>query len=468
MEIAALVRQKKISPVEIVRAHLARLEALNPKINAYVQVDAERALQHAQAAEALFARKQMGPLHGVPVSIKSSIEVAGMRCEAGTRLRAGYIAQSDAPLVRRLKNAGAIVLGVTNTPELLMAWETDNLLYGRTNNPWDLSRTAGGSSGGEAAAIAAGCSAGGVGSDGGGSIRVPAHFCGICGLKPTPGRIPATGHYPQSVGPFALLGVVGPMARTVADVKLLFEVMQGPDDGDPSAAPVPVRWPEWASDSATHSSGKPRIGVFEDDGRTPVTPETRNAIRTAAHLLSRAGFEVETFRPEGLEKARELWWKFFGIAGGMLLGPLTRGREAELSPILKEFNSWVEREASHSGQSLLDCWIGHDLSRMQIFQQMERFPVLLCPVSSVPAFCHGERSWEIEGRTVKYLDAWSYCEWFNLLGVPGAVVPLSKSSEGLPIGVQLVAKPWQEELVLSVAEVLERERGPWQGPGLTP
>src|SRR5208282_3219783 len=170
-----------------------------------------------------------GPLHGVPVSIKSSIDVAGHLCEAGTRLRAGHIAADDAPLVARLRSAGAVILGVTNAPELLMAWETDNLLYGRTNNPWDLSRTSGGSSGGEAAAIAAGCSAGGVGSDGGGSIRVPAHFSGICGLKPTPGRIPATGHFPTSVGPFALLGVVGPMARTIEDLKVLFEVIQGPD-----------------------------------------------------------------------------------------------------------------------------------------------------------------------------------------------------------------------------------------------
>ena len=167
------------------------------------------------------------PLHGVPISIKSSIDVAGHRCEAGSRLRAGYVASEDAPLVARLRAAGAVILGVTNAPEMLMAWETDNLLYGRTNNPWDLTRTAGGSSGGEAAAIAAGLSAGGVGSDGGGSIREPAHFCGICGLKPTPGRIPSTGHFPKAGGPFALLGVVGPMARTVADLQILFEVMAG-------------------------------------------------------------------------------------------------------------------------------------------------------------------------------------------------------------------------------------------------
>src|SRR5205807_6284670 len=247
--------------------------------------------------------------------VKSSIEVAGLRCEAGTRLRAGLVAEKDAPLVGRLRTAGAIILGVTNTPELLMAWETDNLLYGRTNNPWDLERTAGGSSGGEAAAIASGCSAGGVGSDGGGSIRVPAHFSGICGLKPTPGRIPATGHYPNSVGPFALLGVVGPMARTVGDLKVLFEVMQGPDDGDTCAAPVPVTWP------ADHEVTQRKIGYFEDDGRTLVAPEIRRAVRMAADALANAGIQVEPFRPEGLEEARVLWKRFFVKLGGMVIEP---------------------------------------------------------------------------------------------------------------------------------------------------
>ena len=244
---AQQIREKKISAVELVNAHLAKIDRLNPKLNAFVHVDPERVRRESHDADAaLNGGKPLGPLHGVPISIKSSLDVAGLRCEAGTRLRAGHIATQDAPLVVRLRNAGAIVLGVTNTPELLMAWETDNVLYGRTNSPWDLERTPGGSSGGEAAAIAAGMSPGGVGSDGGGSIRVPAHFSGICGLKPTPGRIPATGHFPASGGPFALIGVVGPMARTVADVKVMFEVMQGPDDGDTCAAPVRLRWPsDW-------------------------------------------------------------------------------------------------------------------------------------------------------------------------------------------------------------------------------
>ena len=469
-EMAELIRNRKLSPVELVRAHLDRIEKINPKINAYVQVDAERALAAAHHAEkAVVEGKTLGPLHGVPLSIKSAINVAGMRCEAGTELRAGHTASDDAPLVSRLRKSGAIILGTTNTPELLMAWETDNLLYGRTNNPWDLSRTAGGSSGGEAAAIASGCSAGGVGSDGGGSIRVPAHFCGICGLKPTPGRIPATGHFPQSVGPFALLGVVGPMARTVADLKVLFEVMQGADTGDPGAAPVPVRWPDFgkahvARDAHARRDQKPRIAYFEDDGRTPVTHETRNAVNQAAQALRSAGFEVEPFRPEGLEKARQLWWKFFGVAGGMLLGPMVKGHESKLSPILKEFNGWVAAEASHTAQTLLDSWIERDLVRMQIFEQMERFPVLLCPVASIPAFHHGERQWQIDGQRVEYLDAWSYCEWFNLLGMPAATVPVLQSAEGLPIAVQIVARPWEEELALEIAEAIEAGVGDRQHP----
>src|ERR1700724_2213514 len=332
VSMAERVRKKKISPLELIEAHFKQIEKLNPTLNAFVHIDTDRPRRDARAAEAaVMSGKPLGPLHGVPVSIKSSINVAGLRCEAGTRFRAGFVATEDAPLVTRLRCAGAIVLGVTNTPELLMAWETDNLLYGRTNNPWDITRTAGGSSGGEAAAIAAGMSAAGVGSDGGGSIRVPAHFSGICGLKPTPGRIPSTGHYPVSAGPFALIGVVGPMARTVSDLKVLFEVMQGPDAGDTCAAPVPLCWP---TDGETRNL---RIGYFEDDGRTPVTRETGAAVRIAAEALRSAGFQVEPFQPEGLEQARHLWRKNFVVAGGMLLRPMFEGRQADISPILKQF-----------------------------------------------------------------------------------------------------------------------------------
>jgi len=456
---ARLVREKKIAPRELAEAHLAKIDRLNPILNAFVQVDPERVHGQARAAEeAVTSGEFLGPLHGVPISIKSSIEVEGMRCEAGTRLRAGCISTLDAPLVSRLRNAGAIILGVTNTPELLMAWETDNLLYGRTNSPWDLDRTPGGSSGGEAAAISSGMSAGGVGSDGGGSIRVPAHFSGICGLKPTPGRIPATGHFPPSGGPFALIGVVGPMARTVADLKVLFEVMQGPDDGDTCAAPVPVRWPDHRDTTSL------RVGYFEDDGRTPVTPEIRAAVRTAAEALRRAGFQVEAFRPEGLEEARILWKKFFLKMGGMLIGPMFDGREQDANPLLKQFLEWSAAEPGLSGPAVIDAWIRRDMVRANLLAQMQKYPILLCPAAAIPAFRHRERCWQIDGKTVEYLDAWSYTEWFNLLGNPAAAVPVSQSPEGLPIGVQIVGRPWEEENVLSVAAALESQCAAWREP----
>ena len=459
LAMADLVRRRQISPLELAEAHLRRIEKLNPKLNAFVHVDADRVRRDARAAEwAVSQAAGLGPLNGVPISIKSSIDVAGLRCEAGSKLRDGYVAVRDAPLVARLRAAGAVILGVTNSPEFLMAWETDNLLYGRTNNPWDLTRTAGGSSGGEAAAIAAHCSAAGVGSDGGGSIRMPAHFSGICGLKPTPGRIPATGHFPNSVGPFALIGVVGPMARTVADLQQLFEIMQGPDEGDPSAAPVPLRKID------SKDVRRIRIGYFEHDDRTPVTAETRAAVRTAALALQRAGFQVTPFRPDGLETARQLWWKIFGVTGAMLLGPMMAGREHEISPILKEFSEWAAAEPPHTAESLLNTWIQRDVVRMQVFTQMKECPILLCPVGAIPAFRHGERSWKIDGATVQYLDAWSYCEWFNLLGMPAAVVPIAPSPEGLPIGVQIAGLPWQEELVLAVSAAVEQECGGCREP----
>jgi len=469
-EIAAQIRRKERSPVEVARVHLDRIERLNPELNAFVDHQPESVLAQAREAEKAIRRgDRLGPLHGVPLSIKSSIDVTGHRCEGGTRLRAGRVAIEDAPLVARLRNAGAVILGVTNAPELLMAWETDNLLYGRTNNPWDLTRTAGGSSGGESAAIAAGLSSGGVGSDGGGSIREPAHFCGICGLKPTPGRIPSTGHYPKPGGPFALIGVVGPMARTIEDLQTLFEVMAGYDDGDPSAAPVRVSTDAHGLDDATIRALK--VGFFEDDGRTPVTQETRLAVQRAAALLSRSGFQVEPFRPDGLEEAHQRWWEFFGTAGGMILEPMIlestpRGHEPELSPILREFLAWTKAEPAHTGESLLAAWLRRDAVREKILLQMRKYPLLLCPTAAIPAFRHGEREWQVEGKIVKYLDAWSYCEWFNLLGFPAVVVPMGCSDEGLPIGIQIVGRPWQEELVLAVAAKLEQERGRWQSPNV--
>ena len=223
-----------------------------------------------------------------------------------------------------------------------MAYETDNSLSGKTSNPWNLARSAGGSSGGEAAAIASGCSAGGVGSDGGGSIRVPAHFCGICGLKPTPGRIPATGHFPGGGGAFGWIGVVGPMARTVADVRALFEVMAGPDAGDALSAPVPVRAMK------RRKYRRLRIGILESEALGKVTPETAAAVERAAKILSEQGFAVEKKRLNGLDRAIEVWWYFFGpvIADQIRKGAV--GHEEELSPMLREYVALATAETTLS------------------------------------------------------------------------------------------------------------------------
>ncbi len=458
-QIAAGVAEGQVSAVELVQAHLARIKQVQPKLNAFAHVDAEGALATARAADAAIARGDaLGPLHGVPLTIKSSIDVAGWPCETGSRLRAGNIAQTDATLVRRLKNAGAVLLGNTNVAEMLMAYESDNLIYGRTSNPWNLSRTAGGSSGGESAAIAAGCSAGGVGSDGGGSIRVPAHFTGICGLKPTPGRIPATGHFPVSTGPFAQLGVVGPMARTVDDVELLAQVMTGFDDGDVKS--TPLDWRRVRDEEVR----KLRVGFFEDDGMVAVTPETRAAVQTAARALMEQRFAVEPFRPDGLEAMRETWWFFFGACVNHVLRPMYEGRDADISPPLRAFFDRAGSDPPLTSSSLLNAWFTRDALTPGLRRQMERFPILLCPVASGPAFLHGQGGWG--PPALNYSEAMRYCQWFNLTGNPGAVVPVGRSPEGLPIGVQTVARHHRDEEALAVARAIERATGGFQRPPL--
>src|SRR6266404_704736 len=457
-EITASVRSKKLSPVEIVSAHLKRIEAMRPKLNVFVHIDADGARAQGRGAEdAVHSGAALGPLHGVPITIKSCIDVAGWPCAAGSLLRKDYVAQSDAPLVARLRGAGAILLGNTNTPEFLMAYETDNLVSDKTSNPWDLSRSAGGSSGGEAAAIASGCSAGGVGSDGGGSIRVPAHFCGICGLKPTPGRIPATGHFPAGVGAFSWIGVVGPMARTIADVRALFEVMAGPDPGDAMSAPVPV--------AAVHDSRLKslRVGVLESDALGKVDAETASALQKAANDLAAQGHVLEPLRLQGLARVIELWWFFFGPAIAHLFQRSVAGQEEKLSAIFREYLQFAE--APVTLDELLDACAQRDVLRAKILQQMRDVRILLSPVSTTAAFRHGEGTWR-PGAKQCYRDTMRFSQWLNLTGFPGASVPVGVSAEGLPIGVQVIGRPYEEELVLAVAEQIENGRGPWRAPGI--
>jgi amidase len=455
-EIRDSVGTKKVSPVEIVEAHLERIETLQPKLNAFVHLDAEAALEQARRAEETLRRGgALGPLLGVPITLKSCIDVAGWLRPAGSLLLKDYVAGTDATLAARLRAAGAILLGNTNTPEFLMAYETDNLLSGKTSNPWDLSRSAGGSSGGEAAAIASGCSAGGVGSDGGGSVRVPAHFCGICALKPTPGRIPATGHFPAGVGAFSWIGVVGPMARTIADVRALFEVMAGPDAGDALSAPVPV-----AAVNDAQLKGL-RVGLLESDALGEVDSETAAALQKAANDLAVQGFVAEPMRLQGLERAIELWWFFFGPAIAHLFQTSVAGHEDQLSRIFREYLQFAE--APVTLDALLSACAERDLLRGEILRQMRDVPILLSPVSTTTAFRHGEGTWR-PGAKQCYRDTMRFSQWLNLTGFPGASVPVSVSADGLPIAVQVIGRPHEEELVLAVAERIESGRGAWRSP----
>jgi Asp-tRNA(Asn)/Glu-tRNA(Gln) amidotransferase A subunit family amidase len=469
VELAEKIRTRAISPCEVVDQHLQRIAELQPRLKAFVYIDEAGAREQARAAETAVLRNEpLGPLHGLPLTVKSSIDVTGWPCAAGSLLRKENIPSNDAVLVHRLRSAGAILLGSTNTPEFLMAYETDNLLAGKTSNPWNAEYSSGGSSGGEAAAIASGCSAGGVGSDGGGSIRVPAHFCGICGLKPTPGRIPSNGHYPPGNSSFGWLGVVGPMARTVSDLKVLFDVLRGPDAGDALTIPVPT------FDNTSLRSKKIRIGILEGDGLGTVTSETQLALRQAAQLLAYQGFFLEPFRLNNLARVLELWWFFFGTVISELFQAEIRGREVSLSPLFRDYLQAAHCPSPERPMTPLtamtmtrfvEMCAARDRERADILHSMNDTPILLSPVCAAPAFRHGDGNWS---RKTGYRDTMRHSQWLNLAGFPGVTVPMGKSPEGLPIGVQLIGRPFEDELVLAVAEQLEAARGPWQPPDLRP
>ena len=282
---------------------------------------------------------------------------------------------------------------------------------------------------------------------------MPAHFCGICSLKPTPGRVPGRGHLPPCVGPFSILGAIGPLARKIADVALLFRVLSGQDEIDAVSAPVEFR------EVSLEDAKRIPIGWFEDDGIIPVTEEIRQAVRDAAAALERRGFAVRQFRPESLEAARKLWWKFFVQCGALFYAPAIRGREEELSPVFQGFLSIARAATPLSAESLLAGWAECDVVRDRLLAEMQNCPLLLTPVCATPAFRHGAREWKIDGRTVEYLDSMRYTQWFNLMASPAAVVPVGRSREGLPIGVQVAGRPFSDEAVLTVAGALDNEFG---------
>jgi amidase len=359
--------------------------------------------------------------------------------------------------VARLKGAGAVVLGKTNVPEISLAFESDNLVYGRTNNPYGLDRTPGGSSGGEAAAVASGMSPLGLGSDAGGSIRVPAHFCGVAGLRPTTGRTARTGHFPPTGGVTDALMQAGPLARRVEDLWLALPLLCGPDWRDPSVVPVPLGDP-----AAVEFEGL-RVAFHTDNGVVRPTPEIEQAVRDAARVLEEAGAEVEEARPAELEQTIELTFGLFGADRGAALRMLLlMSGTSETHPLidrLLEIVGPLPLATAEFGGLLFML----DRYRSAMLSFIRDYDVLLCPPCAHPAMPHGTT---FDGDNFL---AFSYTMAYNLTGWPGAVVRAGTSPEALPVGVQAVAQPWREDVALAVAARLEAALGGWrkaEGDGL--
>jgi amidase len=451
--LASAIRNKELSSEEVVTAHLRRIEEVNPAINAVVLLASEQARHAAREADACLARGEIkGPLHGVPITIKDEFETANLITSFGTQGRANFTPAHNETAVQRLLDAGAILLGKTNLPEFSFAFETDNLVFGRTNNPYDLSRSPGASSGGEGAIIAACGSPMGLGSDGGGSIRLPAHFCGIAGIKPTTGRIPKTGHFPPAGGIANTLWQAGPFSRHVEDLSLALSVLCGDDGLDPSTVPVALRNPEEIDLQSL------RIAFFTDNGIHPPTRETAAAVQQCARALAELTLVVEEARPQGLERCLELMFGIFGADGGAGLESLiAEVGTKEIHPYLQSMLALLrpyERSAADYNKVLYRL----DDFRRDMLAFMRNFDLIISPACAHPAQPHGR---EI---TTEMISAYTYTMIYNLAGWPCAVVRAGTSPEGLPIGLQIAARPWREDIVLAVAAAVENITGGWQPP----
>lgn len=444
--LASAIRSKAISSEEAVRACLGRIEEVNEKLNAVVQLVRDDALARAREADSALARGEAkGPLHGVPMTIKDSLDTQGVVTTGGTKGRVSFIPAEDATVVRRVKDAGAILLGKTNTPELTLSFETSNLIYGRTSNPYDLSRTSGGSSGGAAAIVAAGGAPFDIGSDYGGSIRLPCHFCGIAGIKPTMGRVPRTGHIYPFGGLLDSAQQIGPIARTVDDLALLLPILSGPDGVDPAIVLMPL------GDPRTVDLSKLRVAFHTDNGILTPTPDTQEAVRKAAGILSDAGAGVDEARPPGIEESLDLAMRLYFADGGAAVRRLLR-RFGTTEHTLSGFTA-AQAVSAEDLDALIESWYSLR-SRMSRF--LLDYDAILCPVNAGPAMKHG--------GAAEAFPAFSYTFTYNLTGWPGAVVRCGSSPEGLPIGVQVVARPAREDVALALAKRLESALGGFAPP----
>jgi aspartyl-tRNA(Asn)/glutamyl-tRNA(Gln) amidotransferase subunit A len=448
-KLAGLIRKRELSSVEVVQAHLSRIEKVNPRINAIVTLNAKQALESAAQADQAVARgEDVGPLHGVPFTVKDALDTAGILTQRGSRLFAGNTPTKDAATVARLKGAGGIILAKTNLPEFSTWTESDNLITGRTNNPWNLERTPGGSSGGESAAIAAGMSPLGIGSDVAISVRGPAAFTGIAALKATHGRIPYSGHYPSVVSQW---WHVGPMARTVRDVALAYSVLRGSDSADGYS----VHARNAVADGGRIAGQTIRVGWVSDAAFGPVDPEITAAVANAATQLAELGCDVEEVTLPFLDDP---------------LSPLMLMVYGELAPEIRKLAKGRENQLHAVGQGIYDApdpsFADYNAAlrkaealRASFSAWFDQYDVLLCPVTPMTATPHGAQELVVNGKTVSWLHVMSATSAFNLTGLPALSVPYALSSENLPIGIQLVSRWLNEDLILQLGSLLERRGG---------
>jgi amidase len=451
-ELAAAIRAKKITSKAVVQAYLDRIAAVNPKLNAVVQLTADAARKEADEADAALARGEIkGPLHGVPMTIKDTLETKGVITTGGTKGRAGFVPTADATAVARLRAAGGIMLGKTNVPELAGAIETDNLVYGRTNNPYDLTRTPGGSSGGEAAIISSGGSPFGLGTDAGGSIRIPAHFCGLAAIKPTSGRVPRTGQFPMPLGARNPVFHVSLIARHVEDLALALPIIAGPDFRDSTIVGMPLLDPK-----AVTLSGL-KLAFFEDDGAASPTKEISAAVRDSAKAFMDAGVKVEEKRTPDSDKAAMVYSDMSRGDGGVGTRAFLKSIGSDpISPLFEKALTAAPGMANPT--EALAAFVRWNLFNNAMLRFMEGYDAVLSAVAPWPALRHGT-AFEPDN-----LKGFGYAQMYNLTGWPTATVRVGTSSEGLPLGVQVAARPWREDVALALVAHLEKTFGGWKMP----